>query len=98
MENLRPEGLRRPDGPAPGEEIPRGGQLGEVNGRNGRQLRRRQGFTLVAGHVHPQGPLGGKGPQSVVQGGGSHKKRLQCGKVGLSIAESGRGHKWERIS
>ena len=98
VENLRPEGLRRPDGPAPGEEIPRGGQLGEVNGRNGRQLRRRQGFTLVAGHVHPQGPLGGKGPQSVVQGGGSHKKRLQCGKVGLSIAESGRGHKWERIS
>ena len=25
MENLRPEGLRRPDGPAPGEDIPVGG-------------------------------------------------------------------------
>ena len=81
VENLCPKLLRRLDGVPAGEEVAGGGQLGEVQGGQARQLGGGEGAALVAGHVHAQGAGLGEGPQGVVQGGVFHGFTSGCGRV-----------------
>ena len=64
---VAPEGLGLLNGSAGLEQIPGGGELGEVQSGGGGELRKGEPLPLVTGHVHPEGMLRGEAAKGVTE-------------------------------
>lgn len=66
-EVLRPQTLGGVEGLPAVEQVPGGTQLGHIQGGRPRQFRDGQGLPLVARDMEPDGMLGRKGPDRIIE-------------------------------